>query len=125
MNELSNWRTRAESLGRVRVFVHDKPTDMRKSFDTLAALVTASKRDAMTGELFLFVGKDRRRAKVLFFDGTGLCVFAKRLSRGTFGAIWEARGARAAPRVIGSTRRVRVFVQTSRRTCARASTRSR
>ena len=74
---------------RVRVHVHKRPTDMRKSFDTLAALVTAAKHDLMVGDLFLFVGKDRKRAKVLFFDGTGLCIYAKRLSRGAFSDIFS------------------------------------
>lgn len=77
------------STRRVRVHVHGRPTDMRKSFDTLAALVSASKHDVLAGDLFLFVGKDNKRAKVLFFDGTGLCVYAKRLSRGTFGNIFK------------------------------------
>lgn len=75
------------STRRVRVHVHNRPTDMRKSFDTLAALVSAAKHDVMEGDLFLFVGRDRKRAKVLFFDGTGLCVYAKRLSRGSFGDV--------------------------------------
>jgi len=72
------------------VYAFDEPCDMRKSFDTLAALVTERmKRAVITGDLFLFVGRDRRRAKVLYFDGTGMCLFAKRLEKGLFSAAWK------------------------------------
>lgn len=74
------------------VFVHDEPTDMRKSFNTLSALVEhAMKRDLLEGDLFLFVSRDRKRAKVLYFDGTGLCLLAKRLEQGQFSAPWKQR----------------------------------
>ena len=63
---------------------------MRKSFDTLSLLVTQGLgRDVLSGDLFLFVSRNRRRAKVLYWDGTGLCVFAKRLEKGRFAAPWE------------------------------------
>ena len=72
------------------MYAFDEPCDMRKSFDTLAALVTERmKRAVITGDLFLFVGRDRRRAKVLYFDGTGMCLFAKRLEKGLFSAAWK------------------------------------
>lgn len=75
------------------VFAMTEPVDMRKSFDTLSAVVTSSmKRDVLTGDLFLFVSKDRKRAKVLYFDGTGMCLFAKRLDKGQFSAPWKRRG---------------------------------
>lgn len=64
---------------------------MRKSFDALSALVVgAMPRDLLSGSLFVFVGRDRRRAKVLYFDGTGLCVLAKRLEKGRFADLWSA-----------------------------------
>lgn len=74
---------------RLRVFAHAGPTDMRKSFYTLAALVTESGHDVVDGDVFIFVGRGRRRAKVLWFDGTGLVLLAKRLERGHFAAVWE------------------------------------
>lgn len=81
------------SSRKVRVHAHRGPVDMRKSFDTLAGVVrTQMGADVLDGDLFLFVGRDRRRAKVLFFDGTGLCLYSKRLSKGRFAAPWERDG---------------------------------
>lgn len=74
------------------VYACSEPVDMRKSFDTLAAVVaTTMKREVLTGDLFLFVSKDRKRAKVLYFDGTGMCLLAKRLDKGQFSAPWKLR----------------------------------
>ena len=79
----------------VRVFAHAAPTDLRKGYDGLSALVRESlARDPTSGDLFLFVSRNRIRAKVLLWDGTGLCVFAKRLEQGRFAALWErSRGS--------------------------------
>ena len=74
----------------VTVYAFDEPCDMRKSYDTLTALVTEHmKHDVLAGDLYLFVGRDRKRAKVLYFDGTGLCVLCKRLEKGQFTAVWK------------------------------------
>ena len=74
----------------VSVFAFDEPCDMRKSFDTLTALVVEHMRhDVLAGDVYLFVSRDRRRAKVLYFDGTGMCLLAKRLERGQFSAAWK------------------------------------
>jgi transposase len=63
---------------------------MRKSFNTLAALINEElKHDVLTGDVYRFVGRDRTRAKVLYFDGTGLCLFSKRLEKGKFSALWK------------------------------------
>jgi transposase len=68
---------------------------MRKSFDALSALVTqALGRDPLSGDLFLFVSRNRKRAKVLLWDGTGLCVYAKRLEQGRFACPWERPSSR-------------------------------
>ncbi len=76
-----------------RVFAYQQPCDMRKQYDSLAALVVdAMGRDVLTGDLFLFVGGRRTRAKVLYFDGTGMCIFQKRLARGHFVAPWLGQG---------------------------------
>ena len=74
-----------------RVFAHSQPTDMRKSFDTLAAIVRLEmKQDLLAGDLFVFIGRDTRRAKILFWDGTGTCLFAKRIEKGRFAAPWKS-----------------------------------
>ena len=78
------------SSRRLRVFAYGIPVDMRRGFDGLHALVANSmKHDVLDGELFLFVSRTRKRAKVLFWDGTGLVVYAKRLEKGRFTAPWE------------------------------------
>lgn len=75
-----------------RVFAYSAPCDMRKQYDSLAVLVTRDMgKDVMQGDLYLFVNRRRKRAKVLYFDGTGLCLFAKRLDRGHFAAPWQGR----------------------------------
>ncbi len=69
----------------VAVWAYGRPVDMRKSFDGLWAVVRDELgRDPMSGDLFLFTGRNRRRAKVLLWDGTGVCIYAKRLEQGRF-----------------------------------------
>jgi transposase len=69
----------------VEVFVGLVPIDLRWGFDRLAGLVEEQmSRSARSGAVFVFFGKRREAVKVLFFDGTGLCLFYKRLDRGTF-----------------------------------------
>jgi transposase len=64
-----------------RVFVYGVPCDMRKHYDSLAVIVTvAMGHDVLSGDLFLFVARRRRRAKVLCFDGTGLWLLANQPS---------------------------------------------
>ena len=76
------------------VFAFTEPVDMRKSFNTLSALVAEElKREVLTGDLFLFVSNDRKRAKVLYFDGTGLCLLSKRLEKGKFAPLWKRKRA--------------------------------
>jgi len=73
-----------------RVFAFSAPVDLRKGFDGLSALVEQELgRDPLSGDLFLFVSRNRIRAKVLVWDGTGLCVYAKRLEQGRFACLWR------------------------------------
>ena len=65
------------------------PVDMRKSYEGLGALVRNElRRDLMAGELYLFTNRRCTRAKVLLFDGTGLCIYMKRLDKGRFAKLW-------------------------------------
>ena len=69
----------------VEVFIGVEPIDLRWGFDRLAGVVSERLgRDARSRALFLFFGKRRDALKVIFFDGTGLCLFYKRLDAGTF-----------------------------------------
>jgi transposase len=69
----------------VEVFVGLDPIDLRWGFNRLTGLVAERLgRDARSGALFVFFGKRREALKVLFFDGTGVCLFYKRLDKGTF-----------------------------------------
>lgn len=79
----------------VQVFVASAPIDLRWSFDRLAGVCEAQLGyDARSGALFVFFGKRRTALKVLFFDGSGMCVFYKRLDKGCF-RIPEAADERA------------------------------
>jgi transposase len=70
---------------RTRVFLAPEATDMRKSFDTLMALVSEKlAEDPLSGHLFAFTNRSRTRLKILLWDGSGLWVMAKRLEKGTF-----------------------------------------
>ena len=69
----------------VEVFVGLDPIDLRWSFDRLGGVVLERLgRDTRSSALFVFFGKRRTALKVFFADGSGLCVFYKRLDRGTF-----------------------------------------
>jgi len=74
------------------VYLFDEPVDVRKSFNTLSSLVEQQMKQVVTaGDLFLFVSRNRKRSKVLYFDGMGLCLFCKRLEQGQFHAPWKMR----------------------------------
>jgi transposase len=69
----------------VEIFVALDPIDLRWGFDRLCGVVTERLgRRARSGALFVFFGRRRTAAKVLFCDRTGVCVFYKRLDTGTF-----------------------------------------
>ena len=70
-----------------RVFLVAGPTDMRKSYDTLAAVVrSVIDDDPLSGHLFVFCNRNRDRLKVLIWEPSGFWLLAKRLERGTF--VW-------------------------------------
>lgn len=68
-----------------RVLIATKPVDFRKGMDGLAALVTAELRlEPFSGIVYVFRSKRADRVKLLFWDGTGVCLVTKRLEGGTF-----------------------------------------
>jgi transposase len=70
----------------MRVFVALEPVDMRQSYNGLYARVqSVLEQDPTSGHLYVFTNKARNRLKILFWDGSGLCLFCKRPERGTFG----------------------------------------
>jgi transposase len=69
----------------VRVLIATKPVDFRKGMDGLAAVVKEHLRaDPFSGAIFVFRSKRADRVKLIVWDGSGLCLFAKRLEQGTF-----------------------------------------
>ena len=76
----------------VRVWARRGPTDLRNGYNGLYGIVKRELgRDPLSGDLFLFVNKRRKSAKVLMWDGTGLCIFSKRLVDGVFSDLWSPR----------------------------------
>jgi transposase len=73
----------------VKVWAYGRPIDLRKGYNGLVGLVKDElRRDVFDGELFLFVNGRRTSCKVLLWDGTGLCIFMKRLEGGRFADLW-------------------------------------
>lgn len=69
----------------VEIYVALEPIDMRLSFDRLSGLAKEHVGyDPRSGAMFVFFGRRKDALKVLFFDGSGMCIFYKRLDRGTF-----------------------------------------
>jgi transposase len=69
----------------VRAYVCIEPTDMRKSIDGLVQLIEpVFKADPFCGHMFMFLGKARNKAKIVFWDRTGFWLLYKRLEKGRF-----------------------------------------
>ena len=73
-----NWNT-------IEIYIKPGPTDMRKQIRSLAVYVTeVAIGDPLSGNLFVFCGKDRRLIKALYWDRNGFCLWQKRLETDTF-----------------------------------------
>lgn len=71
--------------GNIRVWLCTTPTDMRKSFTGLSALVKhALNENPLNGQCYVFVNRKRTLLKMLFFDRTGFVIWSKRLEQGQF-----------------------------------------
>ena len=68
----------------LRVFVGIEPVDMRGSFNALAGAARRLGLEANDGNLYLFFNRRRKLCKMVWFDGSGWCLYSKRLERGTF-----------------------------------------
>ena len=94
------------------VFAYPAPVDLRKSYNGLTGLVaTGWQRNVLAGGLYLFVNKTRTGCKVLAWDGTGLCIFAKRLERGRFAALWRDASTFPATPLTLTTSELALFIE--------------
>lgn|SRR5487761_31224 len=76
--------------GQIRVRLYGEPCDMRKSFDGLQALVRHELAgDPTDGGLYVFVNRRATQTRVLYFDRSGFCIWAKRLEAGRFISDWS------------------------------------
>ena len=70
---------------RHRYFLHQSPTDMRKGFDGLSGLVSnALQMDPLSGDVYIFINRNRNRMKLLVWEAGGFVLYCKRLERGRF-----------------------------------------
>ena len=85
----------------LRVFAYPAAADLRKGYDGLHGLVASELgRDVLSGDCFLFTNRTRTRAKVLMWDGTGLCIYMNRLEQRRFAKLWDDRkGTALDPRM--------------------------
>jgi len=86
----------------LRIYLAVEPVDMRKQFNGLWSLAEEKLREnPRGGAVFVFVNKDRDRLKMLYFDGTGPWIFAKRVENVTGGVkcSHDGRGQMEPPRV--------------------------
>jgi len=76
--------------GQIRVHLYGQPCDMRRSFDGLQTLVRQVLRaDPTSGDLYVFINRRGTQVRVLYFDRSGFCIWAKRLEGGVFVGDWS------------------------------------
>ena len=81
--------------GQIRVQVYGRLVDLRNSFDGLYALTRqALAQDPLSGQLFVFFNRRANQVKVLYWDRTGFCLWAKRLEAGRFVSDWSKASTR-------------------------------
>lgn len=74
----------------LRVFAYTKPADLRKGYNGLCGLVVSElDGDPLSGDCFLFLNRRRSSCKVLMWDGTGLCIFSKKIEERRFACLWR------------------------------------
>jgi transposase len=77
----------------VKLYLATAPTDLRKTFDGLSALVQGSfGMSATSGDLFIFLNRRGTQVRILFWDRDGFCVLMKKLEAGTFRRVTTAEG---------------------------------
>lgn len=86
-----------------KVMVATRPVDFRKGADSLAALVTAEYvRKPYSGVIYVLHAKRSDRIKLIWWDGTGLCLMAKKLEQGAFKWSRIHKGARSSAAGVAS-----------------------
>ena len=69
----------------VKIWLYTEPTDMRKSYTGLSALVRQKlKENPLSGNYFVFINRKKTQTKILYFDRSGYCIWSKRLEQGQF-----------------------------------------
>ena len=77
----------------VRLYLATGPTDLRRSYDGLSALVDGTfGKQAMSGDLFIFLNRRANQVRILFWDRDGYVIMMKRLEQGTFRRVKTAEG---------------------------------
>ena len=95
-----------------RIFLARAATDMRKSFDTLAALVANDLgEDPVSGDIFVFVSRSRERVKILVWDASGFWLCEKRLEAGRFAMPQESVVDDGRPRVQLSPAQIHMLLE--------------
>jgi transposase len=76
-----------------RIFIATQPTDLRRSYDGLAAIIDGTfGRSARSGDLYVFINRRGTQVRILFWDRDGYCIVMKRLEEGTFRRVTDADG---------------------------------